>query len=68
MTDQTISLIVPALNEQELLEDTVRGIIKLTQTVFSAWEVILINDGKLIMIGEPKEVIEKYKEITGNVK
>jgi len=31
-------------------------------------KIILINDGKLVMIGEPKEVIEKYKEIIGHVK
>jgi len=31
-------------------------------------KIILLDDGKLVMIGEPEEVVEKYKKIAANKK
>lgn len=47
-----ISLIVPALNEDVLIEQTVRDILDKVKDQFSASELILINDGSTDRTGE----------------
>ncbi len=50
--EYSISLIVPALNEEELIEKTVREILDQVQHQFSSYELILINDGSTDRTGE----------------
>ncbi len=40
-----ISLIVPALNEQDVIESTVRGIVSQVHDRFAEYEIILVDDG-----------------------
>lgn len=47
----TITLIVPALNEEKLIVETVEQIVEVTETRFAEYEVLLINDGSIDSTG-----------------
>jgi len=51
----TITLIVPALNEQELITPTVQQIVACTDGRFVDYELLLINDGSTDATGELME-------------
>lgn len=43
--DRSLTIVVPALNEQEKIADTVRGILPLARELLDDFEIILIDDG-----------------------
>lgn len=51
----TITLIVPALNEERLITETVEQIIDVVEGRFADYEVLLINDGSTDSTGELME-------------
>ena len=42
---QSISVIVPAYNEEENIEETVRACQRVLPTLVEAYEIIVVNDG-----------------------
>ena len=59
MKKPTISIIVPALNEEENIEAAVRKAIRLAEGKFRAYEIIIINDGSTDKTGEIIEHLRK---------
>ena len=45
MPDKTLTIVVPALNEQEKITDTVTGILPLACFFLEDFEILLFNDG-----------------------
>ena len=54
MTD-TITLIVPALNEERLITETVQQIVDVVETRFANYEILLIDDGSTDATGDCME-------------
>jgi glycosyltransferase involved in cell wall biosynthesis len=52
---RTITLIVPALNEEELITETVRQIVERVEGRFDDYEILLINDGSTDSTGDRME-------------
>jgi glycosyltransferase involved in cell wall biosynthesis len=52
---QTITLIVPALNEEQLIDETVRQIVTVVEPRFADYEILLIDDGSTDATGEGME-------------
>ena len=61
---ETISLVVPALNEEDLITDTVRQILDVVEGRFRDYEIILINDGSADSTGlRMEDLARRYPKI-----
>jgi len=59
----SLTIIIPALNEEENIVDTVEGILPYAKKFFPKFEIILINDGSTDRTADlMNELAKKYKE------
>lgn len=47
MKDDSLSVIVPALNEEKFLEGTINAVLEAVQNYFNQYEIIIFNDGSV---------------------
>lgn len=72
--DRRLTIVVPALNEQEKIADTVRGVLPLARQLLDDFELILIDDGSTDATGsimddlaaqEPRIIVVHHAERRG---
>lgn len=61
----SLSVVIPALNEEGNLEDTVRAVYQAMNQRFSAYEILIFNDGSTDATGR---IAEALAEKDGNIK
>jgi len=65
MEDKYLSVIIPAYNEQERLENTLESMIRYLEGKKYSYEIIIVNDGSTDGTGE---IAQKYSQIRKNIR